>query len=179
MTRPSTPARLDNAQDCGGVVREFAQTLGADRCFLYIRDPRQRLGQIAALWRSAAAVPDLPEETYHLMEPEPEALFTDDPMFKAALAGQPMVVINDVFNSGGLLNVEFEKSYAHHALLHINLFAGGALWGVLQPAMTSAPRMWSADDLAVASEARTMLSPLLEARLKASPWKEAPLRLVG
>jgi GAF domain-containing protein len=171
--------RLASGFECARAVALFGQAIGSDRCFLYVRDPHLRLGQIAALWRASELVPDLPEDTYHGFEAEPDHLFTDDPMFKAALTGHPVTAVNDIFASGGLVNPEFELSYNHRCLLHINLFAEGQLWGVLQPAMSYEPRAWSKADLAAAEQARLHLAPLLRIAIEAEGWPHMPARLTG
>jgi GAF domain-containing protein len=122
------------------VVEAVGEALGADRCWLYARDPATRRGIALACWRRDAGVTGLPPE---LSEWQPEApdLPRTDPLFGRALAGELLDLIDDVRTAN--VNRELERALGHTAFAHLNLQHDGELWGVLQPGMTTGPRAWT------------------------------------
>jgi GAF domain-containing protein len=134
----STPPaeRLQQALDLVG------PHLRADRCFLYVRDPAQGRGRIAFVWRLDEAVPD----PRHDWQDDTGDLPREDPLFRAALATQPSVFVDDVTEAGPeVLNQEFERrTFGHRALVHAHITDQGQLWGILQPCIFGHPRHWTA-----------------------------------
>ncbi|QIL74971.1 GAF domain-containing protein [Hymenobacter sp. HDW8] len=118
--------------------------LGVDRCFLYVRDPVQGRGRIAFVWRKRTTVPD----PRHDWQDDTGDLPQEDPLFRAALATQPSVYVEDVTQAGPeVLNQDFERrTFGHRALVHAHITAGGQLWGILQPCVFDAPRPWTPAD---------------------------------
>lgn len=163
----------------GERVRAFARGLVVDRCFVYLRDPAVRAGRVVVGWRRAVDVADVPDAYFEAWAPEPADGYADDPMFVAALAGHAATYVDDIENAGGLVNPEVERRYRHRALVHINLFADGSLWGILQPAMSTVPRSWDGADKARVEAARADMTPLAMAIVRAGPWTGPVIRLIG
>ena len=157
-----------------GAVRGVGLALRADRCWLYARDPRARAGIALVRWLRSPAVADVPEDLCR-WSAEPEELAAVDPLFRRALDGGPMDAIDDATSAP--VNLAMEEALGHRAFVHLNLHAGGALWGVLQPGMTGAPRAWTEAERVALLELRPALAPLVEAAVRAGV--HAGLRRVG
>jgi len=148
-------ARLQAALDLiGPEVR-------ADRCFLYVRDPAKAKGRIALVWRLDEAVPD----PRHDWQTDTGDLPKEDPLFRAALAGQPSIYVADVTEAGpDVLNQEFERrTFGHRALVHAHIVENGQLWGILQPCVFGHPRHWTAAERAYLDGAVPLLLPVVQA----------------
>ncbi len=124
------------------VVETVGLTLGADRCFLYVRQPDQQRGRIAFCWRKDARIPDVIQPDW---QPDTTDLPDEDPLFRAALSLQPSVYVDDVETAGPeVLNRSFEhETFGHRALVHAHVQQDGALWGILQPCQFGQPRHWT------------------------------------
>jgi GAF domain-containing protein len=143
--------------ELAAAVRAAGLALRADRCWLYARDPATAEGIALVRWLRAPAVPDVPLDLCG-WRPEPADLAATDPLFARALAGEPLDAIDDVETAA--VNPDLERALGHRAFVHLNLHAGGELRGVLQPGMT-APRAWSARELAGLAALRPRLAGLL------------------
>ncbi|GAA3929492.1 GAF domain-containing protein [Hymenobacter algoricola] len=130
------------AEKLQSALELVGQYLRADRCFLYVRDPRQGRGRIAFVWRLDEAVPD----PRHDWQNDTGDLPAQDPLFRAALAARPSVFVDDVTEAGPeVLNQEFERTtFGHRALVHAHITAQGQLWGILQPCIFGHPHHWTA-----------------------------------
>jgi GAF domain-containing protein len=139
--------------------------LRVDRCFLYVRDPAQGRGRIAFVWRLDEAVPD----PRHDWQDDTGALPRQDPLFRAALAAQPSVFVDDVREAGPeVLNEAFERTtFGHRALVHAHLTEGQALWGILQPCVFGHPRHWTAAERDYLNAAVPLLLPVVQAYVRA------------
>ena len=139
--------------------------LRADRCFLYVRDPAQGRGCIAFVWRLDEAVPD----PRHDWQDDTGALPEQDPLFRAALAAQPSVFVDDVTEAGPeILNQEFERrTFGHRALVHAHITDQGQLWGILQPCVFAHPRHWTAAERAYLDAATPLFLPVIQAHMRA------------
>lgn len=122
------------------VVETVGVRLAVDRCWLYVRDPRQRRGLALARWRRGPAIPDVPEDIRRWASEEPD-LPQRDPLFGRALAGEPLAAIEDVLCAD--VDPAIERALGHRAFIHLNLHVDGLLWGTLQPGMADAPRRWT------------------------------------
>ncbi|TGE17192.1 GAF domain-containing protein [Hymenobacter elongatus] len=133
--------------------------LRADRCFLYVRDPAQGRGRIAFVWRLDEAVPD----PRHDWQDDTGDLPKEDPLFRAALAAQPSVYVDDVTEARPeVLNQEFERrTFGHRALVHAHITDHGHLWGILQPCVFGHPRHWTAAERAYLEAAVALFLPVI------------------
>lgn len=122
-----------------GAVRAVGVALGADRCWLYARDPEAGAGVALVRWLRAEDVTDVPDEL-RAWTPEAPGLPQTDPLFARALAGVPADAIEDTWTAD--VNRPLEDALGHRAFVHLNLRHDGRLVGVLQPGMTGAPRAW-------------------------------------
>jgi GAF domain-containing protein len=140
------------------------QHLRADRCFLYVRDPEQGRGRIALVWRLDEAVPD----PRHDWQTDTGDLPKEDPLFRAALAAQPSVFVDDVTEAGPeVLNQEFERrTFGHRALVHAHIAEGGQLWGILQPCVFGHPRHWTAAEREYVEGAVPLFLPVVQAYMR-------------
>lgn len=123
----------------------LGERLGCDRIFLYLRDPQQCLGRVPFYWRRDQSIPEVYDPDW---KPEPSGLTAEDPMFRAAVATQPSIFVEDVETaSPEIVNRDFEaKTFGHRALIHAHLCQNDQLWGILQPAVFGQPRVWSQSD---------------------------------
>jgi GAF domain-containing protein len=150
------------------LVREVGLGLGADRCWLYARDPQRRAGIALVRWLRAPGVPDVPAEL-HRWTPEAADLATIDPLFARALAGHPVDVIDDA--ETGPCNAELERALGHRAFIHLNLHADGVLWGTLQPGMTATARRWTDAERDRLLAMRPRLTRLVAGSPTGSHWR--------
>lgn len=134
--------------------------LRADRCFLYVRNPERGRGRIALVWRLDEAVPD----PRHDWQNDTGELPKEDPLFRAALATQPSVYVEDVDAAGPeVLNQDFERrTFGHRALVHAHLTENGRLWGILQPCVFGHPRHWTAAEHEYLDAAGPLLLPVVQ-----------------
>ena len=155
-----------------GAVRGVGRALGADRCWLYARDPATRTGIALVRWLRADDVPDVPPDLC-AWTVEADDLAATDPLFGRALAGIPADAIDDTHAAD--VHRPLEDALGHRAFVHLNLHHDGALVGVLQPGMTGAPRAWTE------TEALLALRPGLAALTSAATGTPRPksVRLVG
>lgn len=128
-------------------VRIVGETLHADRCFLYVRQPFQERGRIAFIWRKDGQIDKIFQPDW---QPDTTNLPNEDPLIRAGLNGEKSVYIDDVKTAGpGVLNEEFEnKTFGHRALIHAHIQKDGQLWGILQPCVFEQTRHWTDDEKA-------------------------------
>lgn len=137
----------------------LGEYLRCDRCFLYLRHPQTRLGKVPFCWRRS---PDFPEVLDADWKPEPPSLVADDPMFAAAVHGQPSVFVEDVETAAAeVVNRQFEQeNFGHRALIHAHLRQNGECWGILQPCVFNSPRAWEESDRQLITEIVQQITPL-------------------
>jgi GAF domain-containing protein len=142
------------------LVTTVANTLKVDRCFLYVRDPQARLGQIACCYCRNPQVPELSINQWR-MESELEA---KDPLFAAALNCQASVYVEDVETaSPDVVNREYEaQEFGHRALIHAHICEAGKLWGILQPCVFEQPRQWTTADRQLIEKMVVQMLPLVQ-----------------
>ena len=121
------------------------ETLNADRCFIYVRQPDQERGRIAFCWRKDGSIPDVVQPNW---QPDTTDLPQEDPLFRSALDSTKVIYVDDVKTAGpGVLNEAFEnKTFGHRALIHAPIHGDGKLWGILQPCVFEQPRQWTDDE---------------------------------
>lgn len=138
----------------------IAETLAADRCFLYVRDPKTRLGKVAFCFCRNQEVPDLTSDRF---KPDSFGLEVKDPLFAAALSCRATVFVNDIETADPqVVNRNFEKKqFGHRALIHAHLYSGGNLWGILQPCVFGYSRQWTDSDRQLIKMAVNRATPLV------------------
>lgn len=152
------------AETLDAIVACVGQSLDADRCFLYVRQPEFGLGRTAFCWRRSADTP-----TKNTTQPQWQADTTDlpdeDPLIRAGLAMKPSVYVDDVETAGPeVLNRQFEEeTFGHRALIHAHIQKDGQLWGILQPCMFDGPRHWTAQEKEQIEAILPRLQPLIAA----------------
>lgn len=141
------------------LMQAIAQYLKCDRCFLYLRDPKTKLGRVPFCWTQSSDVPTVYDENW---KPEPESLPNEDPMFAAALATKPSIFVEDVNTAGAdVLSAEFEQeNFGHRALIHGHLCHENQLWGVLQPCLMNEPRHWTEEERSTFSRIVEEITPI-------------------
>lgn len=159
-----------------GAVRGAGLALGADRCWLYARDPVGATGIALVRWLREDGVQDLPRDLWS-WSAEAADLPRRDPLFARALGGAPADVIGDVRDAD--VDLALERALGHRAFVHLNLHANGSLWGVLQPGMTTRSRAWTAAERSALLALRPALAPLLVAALEGGSARPASRRVVG
>jgi len=162
LTASPTPEALFDA-----LMPAVGEFLACDRCFLYLRDPKTRLGRVAFCWIRHSGIPTVYDQAWKL---EPASLPDIDPMFAAALRTEPSLFIEDVeTTSPEVLSQEFErKSFGHRALIHAHLCQDGHLWGVLQPCLFDRPRKWTAAERKAIDAIVQAITPKAVAYIKAA-----------
>lgn len=157
MHTTSSPAHLPSSfrevLNSGRPAREIlenvlslvTESLEADRCFLYLRNPEKEKGRIEFCWCRNPAVPDVKEPVW---KNDTQELPKEDPLFAAALKTKPSIYIEDILTAdSAVVNRGFEeKTFGHRALIHAHITENGQLWGILQPAVFGAPRIWTVKD---------------------------------
>ena len=146
------------------LVRDIAELLNCDRCYLYLRDPKLLLGQIMHCY---CANSDLPHLRQKEPQTEPYYLAGQDPLFAAALAGEPHLYIDDIqeliqkekeANScGDFWQQNYDQQYA---LIQGHIFLDNKLWGILQVAQFKNHRPWSRFDRDLVSLVIDRITPL-------------------
>ncbi|MCW5624417.1 MAG: hypothetical protein KIT73_06865 [Burkholderiales bacterium] len=160
LDRPADPKAMLLA-----TLQAVTEALAADRCFVHVRDPDERVFENLC-WRRHRNVPDTSTFGWE----REQAWEHDDPMFKAALACAPSIFVEDVERADpALLNADFERAhFGHRALIHAHCCDGDVLWAILQPAVFDAPRIWSAAYRALIGAVLPRLLPVVQARVKES-----------
>ncbi len=141
-------------------VEKIGRYLGADRCFLYVRQPDRQRGRTAFQWRRNETIPDVLQPEW---QPDTTDLPKEDPLIRAGLAMQSSVYIEDVEKAGpDVLNRDFEqRMFGHRALIHAHVQADGQLWGILQPCVFGRPRQWSPSERAyIEKQLPGLLAPI-------------------
>ncbi|MBW4440414.1 MAG: GAF domain-containing protein [Plectolyngbya sp. WJT66-NPBG17] len=151
--------KTNSAHALPELMEAIAQCLNTDRCFLYLRDPKTRLGRVPFCWTRSREVPTVYDEDW---KPEPESLPDEDPMFAAALATKPSIFVEDVTTaSSDVLNAEFEReNFGHRALIHGHLCYDDQLWGVLQPCLMNQSRVWTDEERSIFSQIVDKITPI-------------------
>lgn len=162
---------LDRYSDPDAVFRAILPRIGevlqCDRCFLYLRNPQNKWAKVAYCWRRNQDIPDITDSHWRL---DPESLPQEDPLFAAALRGDPSVYVEDIETaSPEVVNQEFERqNFGHRALIHAHLYQNHQLWGILQPCVFGKKRVWSEFDRAFVTQLESKLTPLAVAYVKAA-----------
>ncbi|MCA8830770.1 GAF domain-containing protein [Hymenobacter pini] len=152
-------------------LRLVGEFLHADRCFLYVRDPAVGRGRIAFCWRRTPAVPD----PRHDWQDDTTDLPKQDPLFRAALAAQPSVYVEDVETAPPtVLNRAFEhETFGHRALIHAHITEHGQLWGILQPCLFGLPRPWTPAEHDAVESVLPLLLPVIQQYMRVGAGQAA------
>ena len=150
------------------ITQAIALLLQADRCFLYVRDPKTRYGQAAFCYCRNPEVPDVSSNKWELEQPD--KLEAKDPMFAAALHCKPSIYVEDVETADpNVVNRDFEaQEFGHRALIHGHLCQNGQLWGIWQPCIFNSPRTWTSEDKQIMETIVTKATPLIEQYVSAN-----------
>jgi len=159
-----------------GAVCGVGRALGADRCWLYVRDPATGSGIALVRWLRVGDVADVPSGLT-AWSTEPADLGRRDPLFGRALEGAPADVVEDTARAD--VDRAMERALGHRAFVHLNLHLDGELWGVLQPGMTAAPRSWTPGERAELLALRPGLAALVAAALDGGGLRPPSRREVG
>lgn len=113
----------------------LGEILNRDRCFLYLRDPKTRVGKVTHCWVRDSKYPNLLNADW---QEESDSLAREDPLFAAALQAKPSIFAENVETaSPAVVNRAFErKNFGHRALVHAHLHQDNLLWGILQPCIS-------------------------------------------
>lgn len=127
------------------LIFDLGKILGCDRLFLYIRDPELNIYQIPHCYCSE---PNIPELTQKQSKPEPYDLKDDDPLFAAALEGQPIVCIDDLQKlAHGEKGDFWQKHYCNQkSLIQVHLYIENRLWGFIRASQFNNDRPWTKFD---------------------------------
>jgi GAF domain-containing protein len=145
----------------------LGKVLQCDRCFLYLRNPKNKMGKVPYCWVRSDQIPTVLDQDW---KAEPESLPQEDPLFAAALRTEPSVFVEDVETAAAeVVNLEFEqREFGHRALVHAHLCDNGQLWGILQPCVFGRPRVWSKLDHTVIEQVVQKITPLAIAYVEAA-----------
>jgi GAF domain-containing protein len=140
------------------------EELRADRCFLYLRNPKTVMGRIAFCWCRDASIPNVTESAWKT----DISIALKDPLFAAALRTDPSIYVEDVkVADPAVVNQDFEaRTFGHRALIHAHITEGRKLWGILQPCVFDQPRQWLASDRQLIEELLPRLLPLVKAYIR-------------
>ncbi|NJL86592.1 MAG: GAF domain-containing protein [Leptolyngbyaceae cyanobacterium SM1_1_3] len=155
LSREQAPAKL-----FAQLLPVLGDVLACDRCFLYLRHPESRLGQVPFCWRRSDRFTDVTDTEWKVEDPA--ALEQRDPLFAAALRGEHSIFIEDVETADpAVVNLEFERQhFGHRALVHAHLVSNDQLWGILQPCSFERPRPWQELDKTVVIQTVQKITPL-------------------
>lgn len=150
------------------VVQIVGETLEADRCFLYVRQPDQGRGRTAFCWRKSQDIPDK-NTIQPNWQPDTDELPAQDPLIRAGLAMKPSVYVDDVDTAGPeVLNRQFEQeTFGHRALIHAHIQADNKLWGILQPCLFGRTRHWAEEEKTQIETILPHLQPVIAAYVTA------------
>lgn len=145
----------------------LVEVLQCDRCFLYLRNPHNKIGKIPFCSRRSDEYPDVTDADW---KAEPESLPQEDPLFAAALRTEPSIFVEDVETaSPEVVNRDFEReNFGHRALIHAHLRQDGQLWGILQPCVFGQPRVWTDFDHFVITQVEKQITPLAVTYVKSA-----------
>ena len=141
---------LDGSGDLDVVFRDLMRHLcmeiDAGRCCLYLRHPDSLLSRRTHTWARKPEF-DLPAAPPD-WKPQSPTLVDDDPMFAEALVNPEALYIEDIEAEGPeVLNAEFERNnYGHRALVHAPIYNDGKMYGILEPSVFGAARVWTRAD---------------------------------
>ncbi len=138
----------------------LGEILDCDRCFLYLRNPKTRIGKVTHCWLRNSQYPNLLNTDW---QEEPDSLAQEDPLFAAALQAKPSIFVEDVATaSPAVVNRAFEqKNFGHRALVHAHLHQDNLLWGILQPCIFNDSRVWTALDRQIIAQVVKKITPLV------------------
>jgi GAF domain-containing protein len=157
-------AVLESGREVDAILEALMPALGkalnCHRCALFLREPKSTRSSMTHSWQAS-------EE--HALDrdrgwrPEPASLPADDPMFAEALRNPIALFIEDVANADPAeVNVEYElEHFRHSALIHAPLYHDGAMYGILEPCVFGAPRIWSEADRELTAYVQETVGPLV------------------
>lgn len=154
------PVFFDNLM-CGMV-----ELLKCDRCYLYIRDPQLLEYQIPHCY---CIHPEIPDLTQTRQNTEPFYRPQQDPLFAAAIKGEPAIYIEDIEKLfGDEQNRDFwQQNYSEQkSLIQAHISIDGELWGIIQAAQFNRTRPWTRFDRSLISQVVDKITPLTTVYVK-------------
>ncbi len=144
----------------GDLMPLLCKALDCDRCVLFLRDPHTRRSRATHAWERKPEYA-LTRVDYGWQE-EPPSLVEDDPMFAEALRSPVALYIEDVTTADrSLVNREYElKYFRHRALVHAPLYHDGLMYGILEPCVMEAPRLWTSADREIIAVVQERIAPV-------------------
>ncbi len=143
----------------GALMPALSKALLCDRCVLFLRDPHTRKSRATHAWARLPEFALARDEAGWVVEPE--SLPTEDPMFGEALGSPEALYIEDVTTADpALVNAEYElEHFKHRALVHAPIYHDGLMYGILEPCVIVAPRVWSAADRETVAIVQQRIAP--------------------
>jgi GAF domain-containing protein len=137
----------------------LGEALACDRCVLFLRDPHSGRSRATHAWQCKPEYA-LAREDKGWRE-EPPSLVEDDPMFAEALRNPVALFIEDIETADpALVNRDYEREhFQHRALVHAPLYHEGLMYGILEPCVMAAPRVWSAADRELIASVQAKIAP--------------------
>lgn len=145
------------------LVRVLGETLGCDRCVLFLRDPHTRRARATHAWQRRPAYALARDD--HGWQKEPPSLVETDPMFAEALRNPAALFIEDVTAADpSLVNCAYEiEHFGHRALIHAPLYHDSLMYGILEPCVMNEPREWSPEDREIIATVQQRIAPVVAA----------------
>jgi GAF domain-containing protein len=154
LTASDRPDNLFNA-----LLPVLSEVLQCDRCFLYLRNPKTRMGRVPYCWCSSDSYPEIYDPDW---KKEPESLAQEDPLFAAALRAEDSIFVEDIETADPkIVNRDFEREqFGHRALIHAHICKDDGLWGILQLCMFDRPRVWTDTERAIVDRVVKRIAPM-------------------
>ena len=160
----------DDAPDelLGALMPALSAALDCDRCAVFLRDPASRLSRMTHVWQRRPEYALAREGRDWRVEAP--TLAEDDPMFAVALRDPAALYIEDVLSADpALVNGPYEvEHFGHRALVHAPLYYDGEMYGILEPCVMGAPRVWSEADRVIVAEVQERVAPAAAAYVAAN-----------
>ena len=155
LNRDAAPDEL-----LGDLMPALGEALDCDRCVLFLRDPHSARARATHAWQRKPEYALAREDTG--WQAEPPSLVEDDPMFAAALRSPVALYIEDVTSADpSVVNRAYEAKYfRHRALVHAPIYHDGLMYGILEPCVMAAPRVWSPADREIIAWVQESIAPL-------------------
>lgn len=163
---PSFPRNLERLfQDLHSPTELFPKLLPVlgdlikcDRCYLYLRHPDSRQGQIVECWRQTSDCPDLTDD--HWQVEQPADLEEQDPTFAAALREEHALFVEDITTADAdLINLALEQSRGPRAFVQGHILRDHQLWGLIRAEVFDKPRPWMQFDRSILIHTTQRLVP--------------------
>ena len=163
LTQGQLLEQLDLSQPPAAILEQTLPVLGqqlqCDRVFIYLRAPRQHVGECPS---AGVAMTTFPWFTTPSGSPNPAGCPGKTPCLPPPCGGKPSLFINDVeMADPKQVNRNFERqTFGHRALIHAHLYQKNRLWGILQPCIFDHSRQWTREDRLLIKGVVNWLTPV-------------------